>query len=95
MLFTEACRESGKNVVSFFSETSLIQHSMGPKNSVGLGGCSIVECLLPYICMVTVPHIMVGLERMMDYRGVGLARFHCSMIAESANYLPISIIDHL
>ena len=27
--------------------------------------------------MVTVPHIMVGLERMFDYRGVGLARFHC------------------
>ena len=30
-----------------------------------------MECLLPYICMVTVPHIiMVGLERMLDYRGV-------------------------
>ena len=28
--------------------------------------------------MVTVPHIMVGLERLLDYRGVGLARFHCS-----------------
>ena len=27
--------------------------------------------------MVTVPHIMVGLERMLDYRGVGLERFHC------------------
>ena len=26
---------------------------------------------------VTVLHIMVGLERMLDYRGVGLARFHC------------------
>ena len=36
-----------------------------------------MECLLPYICMVTVPHIMVGLERMLDYKGVGLARFHC------------------
>ena len=36
-----------------------------------------MECLLPYLCMVTVPHIMVGLERMLDYRGVGLARFHC------------------
>ena len=35
-------------------------------------------CLLPYLCMVTVPHIMVGLERMLDYRGVGLARFHCT-----------------
>ena len=37
-----------------------------------------MECLLPYLCMVTVPHIMVGLERMLGYRGVGLARFHCT-----------------
>ena len=37
-----------------------------------------MECLLPYLCMVTVPHIMVRLERMLDYRGVGLAWFHCS-----------------
>ena len=36
-----------------------------------------MEYLLPCLCMVTVPHIMVGLERMLDYRGVGLARFHC------------------
>ena len=36
-----------------------------------------MECLLPYLCMVTVSHIMVGLERMLDYRGVGLERFHC------------------
>ena len=36
-----------------------------------------MECLLPYSCMVTLPHIMVGLERMLDYRGVRLARFHC------------------
>ena len=36
-----------------------------------------MEYLLPYLCMVTVPHIMVGLQRMLDYRGVGLARFHC------------------
>ena len=36
-----------------------------------------MECLLPYLCMVIVPHIMVGLERMLDYRGVGLVRFHC------------------
>ena len=60
-----------------YSETSLIRHSMGPENDVGLGGCWIMECLLPYLCMVTVPHIMVGLERMVDYRGVGLERFHC------------------
>ena len=37
-----------------------------------------MKCLLPYLCMVTVPHIMVGLERMLDYRGVGLERSHCS-----------------
>ena len=30
--------------------------------------------------MVTIPHIMVGLERMSDYRGVRLERFHCSYI---------------
>ena len=33
-----------------------------------------MEYLLPYSCMVIVPHIMVGLERMLDYRGVGLVR---------------------
>ena len=60
-----------------YSETSLIRHSMGPENIVGLGGCWIMECLLPYLCMVTVPLIMVRLERMLDYRGVGLGRFHC------------------
>ena len=36
-----------------------------------------MESLLPYLRMLTVPHIMVGLERMLDYRGVGLARFYC------------------
>ena len=36
-----------------------------------------MECLLPYLSMVTVPRIMAGLERMLDYRGVGLERFHC------------------
>ena len=64
-----------------YSETSLIRHSMGPVNNVGLGGCWIMECLLSYLCMVTVPHIMVGLERMLDYRGVGLERFHCIMMS--------------
>ena len=63
-----------------YSETSLIRHSMGPENNVGLGGCWIMECLLPYLCMVTVPHIMVRLERMLDYRSVRLARFHCNNI---------------
>ena len=62
-----------------YSETSLIRHLVGPENNVGLRGCWIMECLLPYLCIVTVPHIMVGLERMLDYRGVGLVRFHCTL----------------
>ena len=66
-------------VCTVYSETSLIRHSMGPENNIGLGGCWIMECLLLYLCMVTVPHIMVGLERMLDYRGVGLAMFHYIM----------------
>ena len=41
-----------------------------------------MEYLLPYLCMVTVPNMMVGLERMLDYRGVGLARFHCTISAQ-------------
>ena len=36
-----------------------------------------MEYLLSYLCMVIVPHIMVRLERMLDYRGVRLERFHC------------------
>ena len=36
-----------------------------------------MEGLLPHFNMVTVPHRTVGLERMSDYRGVGLARYHC------------------
>ena len=70
-------------IYGYYSETSLIRHSMGTENNVGLGGCWSMECLLPYLCMVTVPHIMVGLERMLDYRGVGLVRFHCICISLS------------
>ena len=36
-----------------------------------------MEWLLAYIDMVTVPHQMFGLEKISDYRGVGLERFHC------------------
>ena len=36
--------------------------------------------------MVTVPHIMVGLERMLDYSGVRLARFHCIEAWEYCGY---------
>ena len=54
-----------------------------------------MECLLPYLCMVTVPHIMVGLERMLDYRGVGLVRFHCSGLAIGIDYFnPIESYLH-
>ena len=63
-----------------YSETSLIRHSMGPENNVGLGGCWIIECLLPYLCMVAVPQKMVGLDRMLDYRGVRSERFYCSYV---------------
>ena len=40
-------------------------------------GCRIIQCFLVQSNMVTVPHNMVGLERMLDYRGVGLQRLHC------------------
>ena len=37
---------------------------------------------IPYlnIIVVTAPREMVGLERMLDYRGVGLHRFHCTAL---------------
>ena len=74
------CHLVVKTMHTAYSETSLIRHLMGPENNVGLGGCWIMECLLPYLYMVTVPHIMVGLERILDYRGVGLVRFHCILV---------------
>ena len=81
-------------VCILYSETSLIRHSVGPENNVGLGGCWIMECLLPYLCMMTVSHIiMVGLEIMLDYRGVGLAWFHCNIhCLYIISYLKIHII---
>ena len=57
-----------------------------------------MECLLPYLCMVTVPHVMVGLERMLDYRGVGIARFHCIYIyiyiytSRRIRYIPVLLL---
>ena len=44
----------GLLLLYMYSEISLIRHSMGPENNVGLGGCWIMECLLPYLSMVTV-----------------------------------------
>ena len=76
-----------------YSETSLIRHSMGPENNVGLGGCWIMECLLPYLCMVTVPHIMVKLERMLDYRGVGLGG--CWIMECLLPYLCMVTVPHI
>ena len=63
------------SAVYVYSETSPIRHSMGPENNVGLGGCWIMECLLPYLCMVTDTDCT-------SYNGwirenVGLERFHC------------------
>ena len=41
-----------------------------------------MEYLLPYLCMVTVPHIMVG-----------LARFHCTNYNRTTlNYLIMTVI---
>ena len=34
-----------------------------------------------YFTMATVPHLMVKLERMLDYRGVGAQSFHCTRIS--------------
>ena len=50
------------------SETSPNRHSMVVKN-VEVEGCRIMEGLLPNFNIMTVPHEMVGLERMLDYRG--------------------------
>ena len=47
--------------------------------------CQIIQCFLVQSNMVTVPHNMVGLERMLDYRGVGLQRFHCIIRYEGKN----------
>ena len=47
-----------------YSETSLIQHSVGPEDNVRLGGCRFMECLLPYFSTVTVTHWMVNSEGM-------------------------------
>ena len=49
---------------------SLIRHSMAPENNFGLGGCWIMNYTSYhiYLCMVIVPHRMVGSERMLDYR---------------------------
>ena len=54
-----------------------------------------MESLLPYLCMVTVPHIMVRLERMLDYRGVGLERFQCTNLISSGDILIIQVIPYL
>ena len=70
---------------------------MGSENNVGLGVCWIIECLLPFLCMVTVPHIMVGLERMLDYRDVGLERFYCTLKCGRCSILHVcmlSVIDN-
>ena len=50
-----------------------------------------MECLLPYLCMVTVPHITAELEKMLDYRGVGLERFHCIQVDSSDIFLRESL----
>ena len=53
-----------------YSEIHLLRHSMEPKNNVALGGCRIMECLLPYFNMVIVPPLHSDITR----RNVGLQR---------------------
>ena len=40
-----------------------------------------MECLLSYLCMVTIPHIMVGLEKMLDYRGFTVRMYVCMKVS--------------
>ena len=54
-----------------------------------------MECLLPYLRMVTVPHIMVGLERMLGYRGVGLERFLVPTIYTMCTYHTVHTVHTL
>ena len=51
-----------------------------------------MECLLPYCkCMVTVPHIMVGLERILDYRGVRLVKFRSLHVVQIRIFTPSAV----
>ena len=50
-------------------------------------GCRIIQCFLVQSNMVSVPHNMVGLERILDYKGVGLQRFHCSTFTVCTYYV--------
>ena len=45
--------------------------------------------------MVTVPHIMVRLERMLDYRGVRLARFYCMWTLYSTYSVWLCIVQYI
>ena len=65
-------------VVVQYSETSLIRHSMGPENNVGLGGCWIRR-LLDYGVSLTI----LTYGDCTSYNGrirenVGLERFRCT-----------------
>ena len=50
-----------------------------------------MECLLPYLFMVIVPRIVVRLEIMLDYRGVGLERFYCNSLSLSYSNAHIAL----
>ena len=54
----------------YCSKTSLVWRQ--------IGSLSDYRVTLGILSMVTVPHNMVGLERMSDYSDFGLQRFHCS-----------------
>ena len=59
-----------------YSETSIIRHSMGLKLDVKSQRLSDYPVLLSTVKHGD--HNTVGLERMLDYRGVGLQTFHCT-----------------
>ena len=44
------------------------------EKNICLGGYPITQCEITYFNMATVPHKMVGLERILDYKGFRLQR---------------------
>ena len=46
-----------------------------------------------YFTMVTVPHKMVGLESMLDYRGVGLLKCDCSLFVRQLVLLTCQSVE--
>ena len=62
--------------ISIYSDNSSIQHSMGLEKCQSRRLSDYGGTLSITSYMVIAPHKMVELERMSDYRGVRLQRFH-------------------